>query len=187
VTPEHDYKWFALFVRTKYERTIGQTLIDKGYETYVPSRVVERKWADRIKTAHVPFFPNYVFCRFDPSNRLPIVSTPEVYSVVSAGRNPTPIPDEEISAIQRLVSAGTNVMAADTMYHAGERVVVVSGPLSGLQGTVVRVKNDCRLVVMVTLLQRGVATEISRDIVRPVCGLRHLGLSADAGVWPNTP
>jgi transcription antitermination factor NusG len=167
LTTDGNFNWFALFVRTKYERTVDKTLNDKGYETYVPCCAVRRKWADRIKTAQVPLFPNYVFCRFDPAHRFPIVSTPEVYSVVGAGKTPTPIPDEEIAAIRRVVLSGTGIIASST-FEPGEPVVVVSGPLRGLQGTVVRVRNEWRLVVMVSLLQRGVATEISRDDVKSV-------------------
>ena len=157
--------WFALFVRTKHERTIEKTLIEKGYETYVPCRAVERKWADRTKAAQVPLFPNYVFCRFNPADRFPVVSTPEVYSVVGAGRMPTAIPDEEIDGIRRIILSATSMTSMSSL-EPGEPVVVVSGPLSGLRGSVIRVRNEWRLVVMISLLQRGVATEISREHVK---------------------
>jgi transcription termination/antitermination protein NusG len=161
-------EWFALFVRTKHERTIQQILTDKGYEAYVPSLTVQRKWADRLKVVEVPLFPNYVFCRFNSKDRFPVVSTPEVYSVVGSGKSPLPIPDEEIHAIKRVVQSGAHVQSANAPLEAGELVTVISGPLTGLNGTVVRVKNSWCLVVTVTLLQRGVATEISRDAVRVI-------------------
>jgi transcription antitermination factor NusG len=168
--PANQLQWFALFVRTKFERTIGRILSEKGFETYVPCQSVERKWADRIKLVDVPLFTNYVFCRFDSRHRFPVVSTPEVYSIVGIGKNPTPISDEEIASVQKIVQYGTSVKPATfaSAIAPGERVTVVSGPLTGVQGTVVRVKNKWRLVVLVSLLRRGVAAEINRDALRPI-------------------
>jgi transcription antitermination factor NusG len=159
--------WFALYVRTKYERTIGQSLRDKGFETYIPCVPSERQWKDRRKTVEVSLFPNYVFCRFDLSDRFLILTTPEVYFIVGSGRQPVSIPDEQIASIERVVLHGTAVEALDAM-HEGKRVAVVSGPLTGLEGIVVKIKNADRLVVNITLLQRAVATEISRDAVQVI-------------------
>lgn len=164
--------WFALFVRTRYERSVQQNLCNKGYEAYFPCRQINRKWADRIKAAEVPLFPNYVFCRFDPQHRFPIVITPEVYSIIGIGKAPTPIPDEEIDAVKRVVQHGDAVEATAQMIEPGERVRVVSGGLRGLQGTVVKTKGVWRLVIMVTLLQRGVAVEIDREVVQVIAPQR---------------
>lgn len=158
-------EWFALYVRTKWERNVAHHLNDKGFETYVPCLLVRRKWQDRTKSIEVPLFSNYVFCRFDPRHRFPIITTPEVHSIVGIGKNPTPIPDEEIRAIQRVIKNGQSVESVERMIVPGERVVVVSGPLTGLRGIVLRVKNTWHLVVSITLLQRGVKTEILRDAI----------------------
>ena len=153
-----------MFVRTKFERTVGRILLEKGYEAYVPCQYEKRKWMDRIKITEVPLFPNYVFCRFAPEHKLPILTTPDVYSIVGAGKHPTPVPFEEIYAVQRMLQSGVSLEAAHVV-GAGEPVRVIAGPLKGLEGTVMKIKNSWRLVVTVTLLQRGVAAEISRDDV----------------------
>jgi hypothetical protein len=51
-------------------------------------------------------------------------------------------------------------------------VSVERGSLSGLEGIVTKVKNEFRLVISVSLLQRSVAVEIDRDDVRPVANPR---------------
>jgi hypothetical protein len=45
---------------------------------------------------------------------------------------------------------------------------VERGPLAGLEGTVIEVKTNYRLILSVPLLQRSVAVEIDRDCVQPV-------------------
>jgi transcription antitermination factor NusG len=154
-------------VKTKYERSVSNALREKGYETYLPLRQIERKWADRVKIGEVPLFPNYVFCRFELSSKLAVLATPEVRFVIGYGRQPTAIPEREITAVQQVVQHGAEVESFKTV-HAGEPVVVVAGPLAGLEGIVVKIKNRDRLVVSIGILQRGVATEIDRRDLRPL-------------------
>lgn len=50
----------------------------------------------------------------------------------------------------------------------GQRVQVRFGPLSGLEGELIFTKENMRLVIGVTLLQRYVAEEVSAADVVPV-------------------
>src|SRR5579862_1777527 len=72
------YPWYALQVRSRYETTISCLLRAKGFEPMLPLYSSRRRWSDRIKEIQTPLFPGYLFCQFDPQNRLPILSTPGV-------------------------------------------------------------------------------------------------------------
>jgi transcriptional antiterminator NusG len=172
--------WYALFVKTKYERSVTNSLREKGYEAYLPLRRIERRWADRVKIGEVPLFPNYVFCRFNLSDKLTIVATPEVHFVIGHGRRPTAIPEQEISAVRQVVEHGGDVESCESV-QTGEPVVVVAGPLKGLEGVVVKIKNQERLVVSIGILQRGVATEIDRRDLRPLATERRYGMELGEG------
>jgi transcriptional antiterminator RfaH len=160
-----ELSWYALHVRTKRELSVQQQLRDKGYETYIPCLQHKREWADRTKVTTKPLFPNYVFCRFDANFRLPIVTTPDVYSVLSVGKQPVPVPAEELEAVQRVITLCTNLSATPQPLGEGERVLLTSGALKGLEGVVVRANDGWHLVVLITLLQRGVMTKINREDV----------------------
>jgi transcription antitermination factor NusG len=109
-----------------------------------------------------PLFPGYVFCRFDVQKRLPILMTAGVISVVGYGREPAVIPDEEIEKIKAVLRSG---LAAEPCRYLveGQRVRVTRGALCGMEGILVRKKNQCRMVVSVTMLQRSIAVEIDGD------------------------
>src|SRR5579862_5484514 len=94
-----DPAWFALAVIPRKEKITAQTLRLKGYEDFLPLYTVKRRWSDRVKEVELPLFPGYVFCRFDPGIRLPILKIPSVISVLGLGKTPQPIPDAEISAL----------------------------------------------------------------------------------------
>jgi transcription antitermination factor NusG len=109
-----------------------------------------------------------MFCRFDPQERLmPILTTPGIVGIVSAGKTPIPIPDEEIGGIRDVVRSG---LAAHPwpFLEAGCRVRIEHGTLAGLEGILTDTGKIHRLVVSVTLLQRSVAVEIDREWARPI-------------------
>lgn len=159
--------WFALQVRGCHELNVAQHLSGNGFEWFLPMYKCRKRWSDRIKEVDSPLFPGYLFCRFDPQNRLPILTTPGVIQIVGYSRAPVPIDEAEIHAIQRLVGSG--LPNEPLAYLAvGDRVRIESGPLRGLKGILAKIKGDRRLILSVTLLQRSVSVEIDSALVTPV-------------------
>ena len=153
--------WFALRVKPRCETLTASALDGKGFEQFLPLQTVRRRWSDRVKTSETPLFPGYVFCRFDPQKRLPILITPGVSSIIGFGKDPTPVADEEISSLQAVVKSGL-FSAPCPFIGIGHKIRIDVGPLCGTEGIVTQVKNSTRLVVSITLLQRSVAVEIDR-------------------------
>jgi len=159
--------WFALFVRPNHEKHVSYVLEQKGIESLLPLYRVRKKWSDRYKEIELPLFPGYVFGSFDPTRRVPVLNTPGVIDIVRNGTDLAPIPTSEIAALQILMKAGVPCQPWPHL-EAGQLVEIESGPLTGLSGTVITVKNEMRLVLSVKLLHRSVLTELDRDWVRPV-------------------
>jgi transcription antitermination factor NusG len=158
---------FAIKVRSRSEDVVSRSLQAKGYKCLLPTYPERRRYADRIKEVQSPLFPGYVFSWFDPQYRLPIITTPLVQEVVSFGRIPCPVNEEEIQAIQKVVDSG--FLAKPCPYlRIGQRVRIQEGPLAGVEGVFSREKGDSRLIVSVHLLQRSVSVELDRHSVRPL-------------------
>jgi len=151
--------WFAVRVRTKHENSVARLLAGKGYEFFLPTQVCRRHRSDRIKNVETPLFPGYLFCRFDPLYRLPILKTPGVIEVAGYNRVPVPIEESELAPIRSLVSAGLPNHPWPFL-AVGDRVRITAGALKGHEGFLVGFKGGYRLVLSVTLLQRAVAVEI---------------------------
>lgn len=161
------YPWFALQVRSGYERMVTAHLDGKGYERFLPLYKCRRRWSDRFKELELPLFPGYVFCRFNVLNRLPILVIPGVFSVVGMGKTAVPVEETEIAAIQAAVKSGLPSQPWPFL-HIGDRVRVDYGALWGLEGILLGFKGRHRLVLSLTLLQRSVAVEIDDTWVRPI-------------------
>jgi len=159
--------WFAVRVRSQFEQIVSSALRARDIEEFLPLVRVRRQWSDRVKEIDVPLFPGYVFCRFDPSRRVPVLACPGVVNVVSFDARPAPIPAEEIEWVRALVASSLGVQPHPFL-SSGEAVRISHGPLAGVEGVVVEVKNRFRLVVSVSLLQRSVSVEIDRAWVSSV-------------------
>jgi transcription antitermination factor NusG len=162
-----EFPWYAVRVKPKFERVVHQNLAAKGYPSFLPLYKERRRWSDRVKLVELPLFPGYTFCSLDVRQRLPVLQTPGVLYFVSFDGEPTPVDPEEIRALQQAVASGAP-LAPWPYLREGQRVAVARGPLRGLTGILLKIRDEFRLVISVTLLNRSVAVEIDREAVAPV-------------------
>jgi len=142
-----------------------------GIENFLPSFQEIHQWRDRKKVVDVPVFPGYLFVRFADSSasRLAVSRTEGAVRILGAGERIEVVPDEEIEGLRLLLSSSARCMA-HPLLQEGSWVRVKRGALKNLEGLLVRVKNQTRLVLSVTLLSRSVSTEVeARDVeyIRP--------------------
>lgn len=161
-----DAAWYAIAVRSNFERIVAQSLRQKEYQVFFPSYQAKRRWSDRTKDVECPLFSGYLFCRMDLRQRVPLLNTPGVASIVGIGKCAVPVADREIAAIQRLVESGLPVEPWP-FFKSGQFVYIHRGPLAGVEGIVISSKNRSRLVVSVEMLQRSVTVEIERQWAEP--------------------
>ena len=164
-------RWYAVRVRSNAEKNVHTALTSKQLESFLPTYRCRRRWSDRIKELDAPLFPGYTFCRFDPAQRLPVLTTPGVISIISSSNGPLAVDERELDFVRSIVLSGT-IMGPWPFLREGQCIEVVRGPLTGVEGIVVTVKSQYRLIVSVSLLQRSVSVEIDRDWVTPLSSSR---------------
>jgi transcription antitermination factor NusG len=161
--PADGFPWYGIRTRSNHEKVAASVLKGKGYDPYLPVYRVKRSRSEvQGDGGEYPLFPGYVFCRFDVKKRLPILMTTGVISVLGCGKEPAPIPDEEIEAVRAVLLSGFPAEPCPYL-REGQRVRVKNGSLDGLEGILVKKKNKYRMVVSVTMLQRSISVEIDSD------------------------
>jgi len=162
--------WYAIWTRSHCERLVAQQLIAKGFQPFLPEMAVRSRKPEPAPIVQRPMFPGYLFLKHTMEKRsyVEILKARGVVRILEGGWNRlTPIADEEISSIERVIESGAPVLS-HPYFNQGDRVRVVEGPLAGLEGLFVRdKKNRGRLVVSVNLLQTSVAIEVDGDFVEP--------------------
>jgi transcriptional antiterminator NusG len=161
-----DALWFALWTRSRHEQVVREQLEQKHVEAFLPTVTRWSRWKDRKKKIDWPLFPGYCFARFNPRDRLPILTCSGVVSIISFEGEPAPIPEREIDGIRQLVESD---LAYDPcpLIREGMQVEVVHGPLKGVVGRLVRKNEKARLVLSVDLIGQAVSVEVDAADVRP--------------------
>lgn len=141
-------------------------LADQEIEHFLPCCRSVRQWKDRRVTLEQPLFPGYVFVRLLFSERMRVVTLPNVVSLVGTKNSPAVISEEEIGWIRLGIQHG-NAMPHPHL-TIGQRVRIVTGALCGMQGVLVRRHNSTRVVVCLDSISRGFVVEVDLDSLEPL-------------------
>jgi transcriptional antiterminator NusG len=160
--------WYAIRTRSRHEKLVREQLVTRpGVEVFLPLWARWSYWKDRKKRVEFPLFPGYCFARLEYGDRLLVLKAVGVVDLLGMNGHPEPIPDNEISAIQRLVESSLPYDPHPYLTE-GMQVEVIRGPLSGVRGCLVRKERCARLVISVNLIRQSAAVEIDAADVAPI-------------------
>jgi transcriptional antiterminator NusG len=157
--------WYAIWTRSRHEQVVRDQLQRKGYEAFLPTITKWSRWKDRKKRVDWPLFPGYCFARFDPVERLPILKCSGVVNIVSFDGDIAAIPEFEIEGVRRLVESDLQFDPCP-LIREGTMVEVVSGPLKGVVGRLIRKGAHARLILAVDLIGKAVSVEVDAADVK---------------------
>jgi transcription antitermination factor NusG len=161
------HHWYALYTRPRFEKKVDSMLRKKGLESYLPLHTVFRRWSDRWKKIEEPLFSGYVFVRIPLEERISAVQTVGVVRMVSFTGTPSPIPDEEINAIKKVLNQAVPFEASDYL-PIGQMVEVMRGPLQGIRGRLIEHRGRKRLLVGIEQIRQAISVEVNEFDVCPV-------------------
>lgn len=165
-----EFNWYAVYTRHQHEKSAARLLAGKGFDTLLPLYQARHRWKDRTQTVHLPLFPCYLFISASMERRVEILRTPGVCWLVGNGGFATPIPERQVESIRTLIASSLR-FEPHPFLASGDCVRVRSGPLAGVEGILVRVKNGHRLVLSVQLLKQSAAVEVDGSLVERISPL----------------
>ena len=179
---EPNGEWYAIWLRSHYEQIVARQLSAKGFETFLPEIATWSKSAGPKRSTRTPMFPGYLFVRgaLDKERYLAMLQVRGIVRVLEDGWSRlTPIPPEEIEAIQQLAQADV-IVSPHAHLQQGDHVRVLEGPLTGVEGIFVQDNpSKGRLVVSVNMLGRSVAVDLDRATVEAcTAGATRMGFHA---------
>jgi transcription antitermination factor NusG len=161
--------WYAVQTGYRCEQRVASGLTTKGLETYLPLLTETHQWKDRRKLIDVPAFSGYLFVYFEPSlrNRVKVLETSGVVRLLGGNHTPNRVDDVEIESLRRTLTSGLPCDRCDSLVP-GALVMVKRGPLTGVQGRLVRIKNSFRLVVSISVFSQAISTELGLHDVEAI-------------------
>ena len=150
--------WVAFYTLSRREKDLMRKLAAATIPFYAP--LVKRRLRSpggRVRLSFVPLFPGYVFSLVDDDQRRTALATNTVARWLPIG-DPAGFMSD-LRNIKRLI-ASDQPLTPEALLEPGQPVRVRSGPLQGLEGTVVKRRGGERLVVAVRFLNQGASIEL---------------------------
>ena len=149
VKKKESARWYALYTKSRNEKKVCERLVSDGYECFLPLQKTVRQWSDRKKVVEVPLINSYVFVRMVLSQRFAVLQDPGAVCFINFEKLPAPVADKDIAYLKRIMEEGFAVEVVDAPLAPGEKVKVISGQLTGLEGELVDHKGGQRVVVRI--------------------------------------
>ena len=161
--------WYALLTRARHEKMVAYRLREHGVDAFLPLVTQVRHWRQRKKKVELPLFSCYVFAKLLPTNedRLRALRIDGVFGLVGARGAGTPIPEEQIESVRRLLERHLP-WGSHPFLKIGQRVRIRTGALDGVEGILVSRSGENTLVVSIDAIQRSLAVHIEGYDVEPV-------------------
>ena len=160
--------WYAIYVRSRHEKSVHAELQQKGIESSLPLPIVTRQWSDRRKKVEVRLFRGYVFVNIDIKNeKFPVLTTTGVVKFVMFNNVTVPIPEDQMYWLQQMIASDL-LLSQEQDLPIGAEIGVMFGPLKGLKGRIKQKKSTTRMVVWFDSIMQGVSVEIDPTWLAPV-------------------
>jgi len=156
--------WYALSTRARHEKKVYERLLQKKVESYLPLQTINKKWSDRYKKIEEPLFSCYVFVKIALKERVRILQTDGVVRLVTFNSIPATIPESQLNSIRFVLKQKKEIERIDYL-TPGQEIGVTQGPLKGVKGILINVKNKHRLVLRLDSIMQAISVDIDyRDI-----------------------
>jgi len=169
---ESSANWFAAYTNSRHEKRVVSHFGERQIESFLPLYSAHRRWKNRCEVdVDLPLFPNYVFVHINPRERVRVLEVPGVLSLVGFGRTLAPLSDFDIEAVRACI--GQRKIEPHPYLVIGERVRIKAGPMTGMEGVLVRKKSNFRVVLALDVIMQCVAVEVDADDLEPAA--KHAG------------
>ncbi len=158
-----DGPWQVLHVRSNFEKRVAQHLAARSIEHYLPLYQERVRRTDRSVIVERPLFAGYVFARYPAPSRITVISTPGI--VRALGDEPgSLVSGAELERIHEGLSTGL-LLRPHPHVSVGTRVRVRNGVFAGIEGIVAELRQRCKVVICVAVMQKCFSLEADmRDL-----------------------
>lgn len=156
--PDPECRWWCLHTKPRQEKATARLLRDRRISHYLPQAIHEGRTPNGRKTRSVlPLFTSYLFLRGSEYQRADALKGNTLVGILE-------VPDQDVlqrdlRQIHQLLSSGLPV-TPEPIHPVGARVRIVTGPLQGMAGMVVRRDQRNSFVALVHFLGRGASVQL---------------------------
>lgn len=159
--------WYALYVKSRWEKKVYESLKDISLESFLPQIKTIRQWSDREKTILKPLFPSYVFVNINSSLEFhKALSVNGACAYIRFGKEYARVTKKEIEKIKILLGNFDAIELAPNNLEIGEKRNISFGILSGYECEILNFKGKDKVVVRIESLKQNIVAEFNSSYLK---------------------
>ena len=157
--------WWVAHTKSRNEKALAQDLVAKNISYFLPMTWKVQRRSHRTFRSLLPLFSGYLFFCGQEKERIELLRTNRVANVIEVKDQEKLL--DELVQFERALRAGAPLTPYKYI-KAGQRCRVIAGPLLGLEGIVIQIKNVARLLLQIDMLGQAASVEINIDLIEPI-------------------
>jgi len=154
--------WFVVRTQSRAEEKAMQHLTNQGFVAYLPRYRRRVRHARRNEIVLRPLFPGYLFVHLDLDHCRwrSINGTVGVREILTNGDTPLVVSTRIVDEIKAREDESGAVKLAAPSFARGQAVRLLEGPLTDVNGLFEEMRDENRVILLVSLLGREVRMQV---------------------------
>ena len=154
--------WWVLHTKPRCERHIAQYLLNRDISYYLPlyRRKIRYGNLGRTRTREVPLFNGYICFALDKQDHKLLYDSKKFVRIIKV--------DDQLQFVKELQAIARAVETQDDLlvrggFTLGRRILIVSGPMAGHEGVIVRKQGKRHLALSVKMFNQTVLVQLDQE------------------------
>ena len=157
--------WWVAHTKSRNEKALAHDLISMEINYFLPMTWKVKRKSRRTVKSLLPLFGGYVFFCGDEHQRIELLRTDRVANMIEV-KNQQQLVDELVQ-IEHVLRSG-EPLTPHKYLKKGQKCRVIAGPLMGVQGIIISLRGQTRLVLQVDMLGQAASVEVEIDMIEPI-------------------
>jgi len=151
--------WWVMHVKPNCEKMVARYLLHRSISYYLPlyERQTRVGYLRRIRTAIMPLFGGYICFALEKSEHRLLYDSKKFVRIIQVDDQESFV--KEISAVASAIESGEELVVRRGLVP-GRKVLILSGPLEGTEGVVVRSRTERKLALSVQMFNQTVLVRL---------------------------
>jgi transcriptional antiterminator NusG len=170
--------YYAVQVKTrgeeKYIRLLRASHPEITHNIYFPQRKIAVRSRGKVTQSTAAIFPGYIFLEIAPEDSIlkyhwSFRRTDGFFRFLTSNQNSQPLEDRDLETVLHFITkAGPLAGISKVYFNENSRIVVLEGPLAGLEGSIVKVdKRKGRAKIQLDLYDESFTIDLGFEVIQP--------------------
>lgn len=151
--------WMIIHAKSRREKKIARYCTNMNIKYYLPLEKRIKIYGRKKVQTTLPLFPGYLFCIADEKERHQLLLTHQIANILKVSNQLELLKDIEKIFI---VESAYFSLSPCELHIEGIKARIKTGPLSGIEGIISRLKGKDCIVLNVNIINRATAVYLNR-------------------------